>query len=233
MSAYHAVLFDFYGTLTLSTRRGPAHAAVAQALGCTTEALFAVLDRSYYERARGLYGSAEETMRWIAEQLGVHPSPRTLRAALAARNQAMRADTTLRLDAVPTLRALRRRGLATAVVSDCTHELPALLPTLPVAGLLDARAYSVEIGRCKPDPVIYLEACERLGVQPSDCLYVGDGGSQELTGAAMLGMTPVRLAAPDLAHHLIFNAETDWTGLTVTALTELPLLVDRTPVPVG
>jgi putative hydrolase of the HAD superfamily len=231
--AYRAVLFDFFGTLTLSVRRGPAHTAVARALGCDPDALVAVLDRSFYDRARGGYGSAEQTMRWLAEQVGVRPSPGAIRAALAARFAAMRADTTLRSDAVATLRALRRRGLGTAVVSDCTHELPVFLPTMPVAGLLDVRAYSVEIGQCKPHHAIYLDACVRLGVPPSDCLYVGDGGSRELTGATELGMTAVRLAAPDLSHHLVFNAEPSWTGLTVTALSELIRTVDLAPVPVG
>jgi putative hydrolase of the HAD superfamily len=192
-----------------------------------------VLDRSFYDRARGGYGSAEETMRWLAEQVGVRPSPRAIRAALAARFAAMRADTTLRSDAVPTLRALRRRGLGTAVVSDCTHELPAFLPTMPVAGLVDVRAYSVEIGQCKPHHAIYLDACVRLGVPPSECLYVGDGGSRELSGAVEVGMTAVRLAAPDLSHHLVFNPEPDWAGPAVTALSELIRMVDRTPVPVG
>ena len=233
MSAYRAVLFDFFGTLTLSVRRGPAHTAVAKALGCDPDALVEVLDRSFYDRARGTYGSAEQTLRWLAEQVGVRPTPRTLRVALDARRTAMRADTTLRSDAVPTLRALRHRGLRTAVVSDCTHELPEFLPTMPVAGQLDACAYSVEIGQCKPHHAIYLEACVRVGVPPSECLYVGDGGSRELTGAAEIGMTAVRLTAPDLSHHLVFNAESDWSGPAVTALSELIRLVDRTPAPVG
>lgn len=233
MSAYRAVLFDFFGTLTISVRRGPAHRAVAEALGCDPDALVEVLDRSYYDRARGGYGSAEDTMRWLAVQVGVWPSRRRVRTALAARWAAMSADTVLRPDAVATLRALRHRGLRTAVVSDCTHELPELLPALPVAGLLDACAYSVQIGACKPHHAIYLEACARLGAPPSECLYVGDGGSQELTGAVELGMTAVRLDAPDLSHHLVFNPEPEWAGPTVTALWELVRMVDRTPVPVG
>jgi putative hydrolase of the HAD superfamily len=228
---YRAVLFDFFGTLTLSVRRGPAHTAVAEALGCDPDVLVKVLDRSYYDRARGGYGSAEETMRWLADQVGVWPSRGRLRRALDARSAAMRADTTLRPEAVTTLRALRHRGLGTALVSDCTHDLPELLPALPVAGLLDVCAYSVRVGACKPEPAIYLEACARLGVPPSECLYVGDGGSRELTGAAGLGMTAVRLAAPDLSDHLVFNADSEWAGPSVTALPELVRMVDRALVP--
>ena len=58
------------------------------------------------------------------------------------------------------------------------------------------------------------------GVSPEDCLYIGDGGSQELTGARAVGMTAIRLAAPDLAGHLRFNGEQGWTGPSARTLTE-------------
>lgn len=117
----------------------------------------------------------------------------------------------------------------TALISDCTHELPAFLPSLPVAPLLDAQIFSVELGVCKPDPEIYLAACHRLGVAPTDCLYVGDGGSHELTGAAAVGMTPVRLTAPDLANHLVFDADTHFAGRTISSLTDVLTLLDPVP----
>jgi putative hydrolase of the HAD superfamily len=115
------------------------------------------------------------------------------------------------------------------LISDCTHELPAFLPSLPVAPLLDARIYSVELGVCKPDPAIYLAACSRLGVEPAECVYIGDGGSRELSGAAAVGMTAVRLAAPDLADHLVFGADDEFDGPSVRSLTELLGFVDRVP----
>jgi putative hydrolase of the HAD superfamily len=138
----------------------------------------------------------------------------------------VRADTTLRPDAVPTLRALRRRGLRTAVVSDCGHELPAFLPGLPVSPLLDAHVYSVRVRRRKPHPAMYHTACRSLGVTPEECLYVGDGGSRELSGAAEVGMTAVRLAAPDLRRHLVFDADEDWHGPTIGSLSEAVALVE-------
>lgn len=226
MSAYRAVVFDFFGTLTRSVRRGPQHADIARALGCDPDIVLGVLDRTFRTRARGAYGSAEATLRWVTEQAGGRPRPAQLRAAMPARIAALRADTVLRSDAVSTLTALKERGLATALVSDCTHELPAFLPGLPVAGLLDARVFSVELGVCKPDPRIYLAACEQLGVLPGECLYVGDGGSHELTGAEAVGMTAVRLAAPDLADHLVFDRDTEFAGPAVGTLTELLDFID-------
>jgi putative hydrolase of the HAD superfamily len=213
-----AVLFDFYGTLTHAVRRGPQHAAVARSLGCELADLATVLDQSFYPRSRGVHGSSEASLRWVCQQLGVRPSRSRLRAAMRLRLGAMRADTRLRTEAVPALTWLQRRGLATAVVSDCTQELPAILPDLPVWPLIGATAYSVQVGQCKPNPEIYLTACRQLSVAPEQCLYVGDGGSRELTGASALGMTAVRLTAPDLAGHLVFNADAGWAGREASTL---------------
>jgi putative hydrolase of the HAD superfamily len=233
MSAYRAAVFDFFGTLTRSVQRGPQHAEIAKALGVDPEAVRGVLDRTFRARARGRYGSAEATLRWVIEQAGGRPRPAQVRAGVPARINALRADTRLRSDAVSALTAIRRRGLATAMISDCTHELPAFLPSLPVAPLLDAKIYSVRLGVCKPDPQIYLAACEQLGVPPAECLYVGDGGSHELSGAAAVGMTPVRLAAPDLANHLVFDADTNFAGRTVRSLTEVVGLIDHAQMTAG
>ncbi len=104
------------------------------------------------------------------------------------------------------------------MVSDCTSDLPALLPSLPIAGLLDATVYSVHLGVTKPHPALFQTACLRLGVAAEQCLYVGDGGGRELSGARSVGMTAVRLAAPDLAGHLVFDREPNWAGMSVSSL---------------
>ncbi|MET7971359.1 HAD family hydrolase [Micromonospora sp. NPDC005305] len=231
MPRYQAVLFDFFGTLTRCVQRGSAHRTIAELLGCSVDTLIEVLDRSYYQRASGRFGGAEETLRWVCGQAGVHPSDEAVRAAVASRHRAVRADTRLRAEAVPVLAALRGQGVRTGLISDCTHELPAFLPQLAVAPLLDVRVFSVQVGRCKPDAALYLTACHRLDLTPADCLYVGDGGSQELTGAERAGMTAVRLAAPDLARHMVFNADHGWDGRALTSLTEVLDLLD--PVAVG
>src|SRR3954447_12172429 len=172
MPAYGAVVFDFFGTLTRAVHRGPQHAEIARSLGADPDAVTGVLDRTFRARARGRYGSAEATLRWVIEQAGGRPRPSQLRAGVPARINALKADTELRADAVSVLTAIRRRGLATAMISDCTHELPAFMPGLPVAPLLDSKIYSVRLGVCKPDPRIYLAACDELGVSPAECLYV-------------------------------------------------------------
>lgn len=220
MSGYRAVLFDFFGTLTLGVRRGPAHAHIARWLGCEPVAFTAALDQSFPTRARGGYGSPAKALRRVTATAGARPDEYRLAAALAARLAAVRADTRLRDEALPVLAELRARGVGTAVVSDCCHELPQLLPTLPIARYLTATVFSIEVGTCKPDPKMYLTACRMLETPPRDCLYVGDGGSRELTGARAVGMAAVRLNAPDLAGHLVFDADQGWAGPSARTLRE-------------
>jgi putative hydrolase of the HAD superfamily len=229
MSGFRTVLFDFFGTLTTAIHRGDAHITIARQLGCAPGAFMAALDRSFLIRARGGYGPPVEALRRVARDAGGTPGDDALVAAAAARVDAVRADIRLRADAVPVLAELRRRELHTGVVSDCCHELPLLLPGLVLAPLLSTCVYSIEQAACKPDPRMYLAACERLGVRPQECLYVGDGGSRELSGAEAVGMTAVRLAAPDLAGHLRFDADDTWTGPQISALSDSVALLDGVP----
>jgi putative hydrolase of the HAD superfamily len=229
MPIYRAVLFDFFGTLTQAVTRGPWHAAIAHRLGCDPAAFAAALHRSFRTRCRGSLGTPEATLRWVCDQLGVDPPADRLRKALRARTVAVWADTKLRPDAVAALAAIRARGCLTAVVSDCGYELPAFLPKLPVAPLLDACVYSVEVGECKPHPKMYATACRRLGVPPDKCLYIGDGGSQELTGAVAAGMHAARLAAPDLGEHLVYSPDHGFTGPAVGSLRQVVRLLDQQP----
>jgi putative hydrolase of the HAD superfamily len=55
---------------------------------------------------------------------------------------------------------------------------------------------SCTVGLRKPDPRIYELACERLEVEPADCLFVGDGANDELAGAARVGMRAVCVLPP-------------------------------------
>jgi putative hydrolase of the HAD superfamily len=215
---YLAVVFDFFGTLSKAMARGPAHDQAARALGCDPVAFTDMLDRTYQARASGRYGDAGTGLYRIARHLGRSPAPGQVAEALHLTAGALRDSIRLRPDAVSTLWRLRKAGLRIGLVSDCTHDLPALLPAMPIAELLDATVYSVHLGVTKPHPALFQTVCHRLGVRPEQCVYVGDGGGRELSGARSVGMTAVRLAAPDLVSHLVFDREPDWDGATVASL---------------
>ena len=216
-----AVIFDFYGTLTEAIRRGPAGDRAARVLGCDPAVFRLALDQTWSARARGELGSIRESLATLARRQGREPTAVQLDRAERLRDAAVRHSIRLRPDAVPTLRRLRARGLRTALVSDCTVELPGIVAGLPVAGLLDATVYSSDLGLTKPDPRLFQRAAGLLGLDPGHCLYVGDGGGRELTGAGAVGMTPVRLTEADLADHLVFNNEPPWSGARVPHLADV------------
>ena len=207
MPAYRAVLFDFFGTLTHAVtagRRPPRGRRTARLHpGLARHAL----DETYFQRASGRLGDAADCLRWVCDQAGVRPTERGAARRRAGPAGAVRDDTRLRADAVATLRALRARGLLTGVISDCTHELPACCRSSPVAPLLDTRVFSVEVGRCKPDPSLYLHRLRGAGGAGRAVPLRrrrGQPGTQRRRAAS--GMTAVRLAAPDLAGHLVYDS---------------------------
>jgi HAD superfamily hydrolase (TIGR01509 family) len=89
------------------------------------------------------------------------------------------------------LETLRERGLLVGLVSNA-FDPPELLhrdlAELGLAQLLDVAVFSSELGRRKPDPVIFLHALGMLGVPAEETLFVGDTLATDIAGAAALGM---------------------------------------------
>jgi len=223
-----AVIFDFFGTLTPGT---PEHvwqditARSAAPLGISPAAWRSLLDSSWHERVTGLLGDLTATFRELARRSGVEPTDEALAAACAARSAAQGELFVFRADALDVLARVRARGLKVGVLSDCTVELADAWDGLAVAGLVDARVLSCEAGRRKPDPELFAMIARLLGEEPTDCLYVGDGGGGELTGASAFGMRAVMLRAADWRINVARDREDGWRGPAVQSLSEvLPLL---------
>lgn len=224
------VVFDYFGTLSISTSRATRRAGasrVAAALGIPADEFIEATQTTFTERATGSCGDLRETMRWLAQRCGRTPSAAELETACRIRRDTEAGYIrTIRADAEPTLRALKERNLRIGVLSDCTHELPELWPTLPIARHVDAAVFSVEAGLRKPHPDLYAMVASRLDVDPTNCLYVGDGGSGELTGATEAGMTAYHLVTPDATGALVYDADSAWEGPVITRLAEVVALTE-------
>jgi putative hydrolase of the HAD superfamily len=107
------------------------------------------------------------------------------------------------------------------VVSDCSAETPEVWVDSPVARYVETTSFSCETGLRKPDPEAYLVAVRALGVDAGACVFVGDGGSHELTGASALGMTAFRYAPHQGQTGDVLDRDPDWTGPTLTDLIDL------------
>jgi putative hydrolase of the HAD superfamily len=226
---FRAVVLDFYGTLApgrSTAQQVSARAAQAEALGVDQGLLDAELSATVDERFRGVGGTVAGSLAWVARRIGADPDPATLQRAAEVRLAAERSFGEPRPDAVAVLTAVRERGLVVGVVSDCSAELPLYFPELPIAPLVDSAVFSFVLGVRKPDPRIFTACCTALDVRPDECLYVGDGGSDELAGATAIGMHAVHLDVPGEDHGVVYGRHASWDGPRITGLPQLLELLD-------
>ena len=99
-------------------------------------------------------------------------------------------------DTAGTLRALRDAQVPVAVVSNVGFDIRPLFAAWGLADLVEAYALSYEVGRCKPDPAIFLRACGMIGVDPERTLMVGDSPAD--AGAVGAGCATLVLPAGDV-----------------------------------
>lgn len=189
---YRAVIFDLWQTLvpwpTESARE--MYAQLAETWGADPETFHEVWIRGRRERE---IGPIEPHLRSIAQELGLTGD---LEAVMAMRRDWTFKSLVPRDDAVPTLQELRRRGHRLGMISACSQDVPDVWERTPFGSLFDSAVFSCSVGVSKPDPRIYELAAEELGVDPGDCLFVGDGANDELPGAERAGMTALQLRAP-------------------------------------
>lgn len=94
----------------------------------------------------------------------------------------------LHKDILPLLNALKEKGILIGLISNCFSEEAAVIKKSVLYPYFDAVCLSFDEGRQKPDPAIFHICLEKLHMQAGDCLYIGDGGSNELAAAEMAGM---------------------------------------------
>jgi putative hydrolase of the HAD superfamily len=176
-------------------------------------------------------GAAEFDERWRASYRASQTGPLAdvyrdlgvpdehVDAHVAARHDFGRRMLRLHDGARASLAELRQRGVKLGLITVCSEEVPLAWPDTELAGLFDAETFSSDCGLVKPEPEIYLRTAAALGVDPSACLFVGDGANDELAGAARVGMTPV-LFAPE-GRERLWPEVREWTGLRVSTVREV------------
>jgi putative hydrolase of the HAD superfamily len=224
-----AVVFDLFGTLVpefpLSAWTGMFE-GMAAAVGADPSAFRRDWEETVVERQTGGFADVGSNLREICRRLGLHPSDEGVAGALEVRAELYGTWFRPQPGAVETLRWLREQGYGSALVSMCAPDAPRLWAASPLSGLVDVLVFSCEVGLRKPDPAIYLAASDRLGIVPAECLYVGDGSYRELSGAAAVGMTPVRILDPSEEAEMLRPDRDDWVGREIRSLLQVPALLE-------
>lgn len=187
-----AIIFDLYETLiTEFDAAWRTRPSIASRLGVDEQACNAVVAACWRRRMSGELPDFPHTLREICHTLG-HTPDETLIAQLYQERLLDKAQPFARIDPsiVQMLERLRAVPFRLGLLSNAAPEDAAAWPGCQLAGLFDDVVFSCQVGLVKPEAAIYELACGRLGVTPAEAIFVGDGGSQELSGAAAVGLTP-------------------------------------------
>jgi putative hydrolase of the HAD superfamily len=190
-----AVLFDLFHTLVQVRPEGPERLTTAEILGIDRAEWNRLLWEDTHERLVGIDRDPHSIIRKIAHRIDSSISEEKIDCAVRSRLE--RFARALREVPPPSLRALERlqaAGKKIGLVSNADVTEIVAWPTSPLAPFFDAAIFSCDVGAKKPEAAIYNICLERLGVQASDAVFVGDGGSNELEGARAVGLTPVMMA---------------------------------------
>ncbi|HXA94881.1 MAG TPA: HAD family hydrolase [Candidatus Dormibacteraeota bacterium] len=215
--SYRAVLFDLFDTLVLFHRErlpevsvngrvmrstaGHLHAAFRPfapgvELPVFVDALFWSWKEA--ERIRGESHrevAAPERFGMLFERLGLDSSrvPAEARDLLLATHmRELSRVVECPSHHAPLLAELRQR-YRLAVVSnfDYAPTCRAILDREGIAPLFETVVISDEVGWRKPKPVIFETALDRMGLRPSEALFVGDRADIDVIGARGVGMPTV------------------------------------------
>jgi putative hydrolase of the HAD superfamily len=228
--SFSTIIFDLFGTL-VSGNAWHNHEVVVQEmallLGAPVSSFVELFEGETREdREIGVFSSIEDNIAFICSKLGITASSDLINQAALQRYEFTKQALDLRADTINTLAYLHEHGYKTGLISDCSPDVPPLWLKTPMAKYITEPIFSSNVGVKKPSPKIYELAIEKYQAVPSQCLYVGDGGSYELTGAKKMGMTPVLLKIPgdEISDRMRPDAQS-WHGLTISSLSQVKELL--------
>lgn len=232
---YNAVIFDLFGTLVgdFVSSAGQMNAELAAALEVPYEPFMRLWRETTEMRTIGAFQTVEASIEYVCGAMGAQITAEQLSKAVEIRLQHTRRALEPKANAVATLARLKNQGFKIGLLSNCSIEIPILWQETVFANLIDHPIFSCRERLKKPDPGIYHLACERLGVEPGDCLYVADGENYELTAAAKVGMHPVliRTSSQETRGGEVLREAREWQGDTVSSLPEVLRLIGVTSNP--
>jgi len=197
--------FDLFDTL-VQVRRDLSHEKDLIGVSLEEWAHIYLLPAFYTRRALGLVTEPIEICREIIAAFGKRLDKAGEQEFLRRRVDAFRLGLMeIHPEIIETLQTLKSRGCKLCLVSNADAIDVLHWPDSPLSPLFDHAIFSCRVGMLKPEPGIYRLAAQRMGVSPADCVFVGDGGSDELAGAKNVGMRTIQVR--HIARRIVTGAD--------------------------
>jgi putative hydrolase of the HAD superfamily len=194
VAARKAIIFDLFYTLTALDSAGAARPNTPEILGVPRDLWTQQLIATANDRFAGKFRDPVEITRRLAHAIDPNVPETKIREATAYRLERFRrALVNIPEVSGRAIKTLRSRGMKIGLISNADVVEMAGWADSPIAGLFDSVVFSCEVGCVKPERRIYDLSMRELRAGPDECLFVGDGGSQELRGAREAGLATVMI----------------------------------------
>ena len=187
-----AVIFDMFETL-ITHYQCPLYfgAQMAEDAGISEEKFQALWRPTEHDRTIGKI-SFEAVVEMILKENNCYSEKlmkKIVEKRVATKEECFRH---LHPEIIPMLSKLKERGIYVGLISNCFSEETEVIRRSELFPYFDEVYLSYEQGVGKPDAEIFQRCMKGFGVKAEECVYVGDGGSQELETAKKLGMNAVQ-----------------------------------------
>ena len=190
---YKAVIFDLFETLiTEWGHKKYTKNEICADLGIERADFDTFWDEKALDQYEGKI-SYEDSLKYVCEKCGKSVDEETILNILDKRIKTKSVCFEyVQPEVFQLLKTLKDIGMQIAIVSNCSSEEVKVLKDSEIYKYFNEVILSYEVHMKKPDSCIYEEAAKRLGVDLEECLFVGDGGSNELVGATNVGMKAIQ-----------------------------------------
>lgn len=186
MSMPRVIFFDLYGTL-LSFNQRPLIKALASTLGIPPRTVASQLKGRYLTES---FVTPEEMISDLCSSLQLEVGTQTACACHAILETQL-GKVRLIEGAEQILGFLKACGLELGLVSNAASPFKSPVYHLGLTRYFDHMLFSCDVGTCKPDPSIYLQALQRFDAQPQECVFVGDAWRNDYLIPRAMGMQAV------------------------------------------
>lgn len=186
------IIFDLFHTLSSIVHAGVGGPDTHELLGVSRETFVEALFEGSHARLVGEITEPTEIIRDIAARCrSAVPSSEYPRIAEKRRRRFAESLRRVSPGTLAALEQLRSHGKTLALISNADVLEAAGWPESPLASRFTIAVFSYDVGLAKPDPAIYEHCLRAVDAAPEDAIFVGDGGSDEFSGAAALGIPTV------------------------------------------
>jgi len=190
-----ALLFDLYDTL--ATIDAGLYLSVKEEMAAKAAIpadRFLKVWKSYTKpSALGELLTLEERVARVMRDLNIRPEPQVVRDVALLEYRLQTEEVHLSDGVAEMLEHFQKSGFKLGLVTNAPNYMRGVPAILGIEQYFDTVIFSFELRVLKPNPPIYLAACHNLEVEPSECVFTGDGNDRELDGAQRLGMIAVQV----------------------------------------